>query len=149
MIVVVTGTIASGKGKGADIIRDLGFEHHSFSREIRAVAKERGITCTRANLSRLGADLRKEKPDGSILGERVLDKIKKHPDRDFVLDGMRDMEEVEELEAYEKETGTKLVISVSNLTTYAMISEHRMFVHNGGPGCDRSTGAPLMASDRT
>ncbi|MFC1754912.1 AAA family ATPase [Thermoproteota archaeon] len=114
MIVCVTGTIASGKGKGADVIRKLGFEHHSFSLEIRAIARERDIEINRDNLSALGRKLREEKPSGSIIGDRVLEKIKKHPDKDYVLDGMRDVGEVEVLKNYEKETGTRIIIIAVN-----------------------------------
>ena len=67
MIMAITGPISSGKGKVAEMFRDKGFVHHSFSSEIRQVAKERGIEINRQNLSKLGHDLRKESPGKSII----------------------------------------------------------------------------------
>lgn len=110
MIIAVTGTIASGKGKAAEVLRKKGFEHHSFSLEIRAVARERGIKITRAHLSKLGADLKKERPGESVLAERLLEKLKKHPEKKYVLDGMRDLEELDCLRKFEKETGKKVLV---------------------------------------
>ncbi|MFQ5474768.1 MAG: AAA family ATPase [Candidatus Nanoarchaeia archaeon] len=109
MIICVTGTIASGKGKVAELIRDKGFEHHSFSLEIRAVARERGIEINRTNLSKLGEALKKEK-NRSVLGERVVEKLKKHPEKNFIIDGMRDLEELRCLRDYEKESGVRVVL---------------------------------------
>jgi len=76
MIICITGPISSGKGKVAEIFRDKGFVHHSFSAEIREVAKERGIEINRMSLSKLGHDLRMESPHKSILAERLLDRIR-------------------------------------------------------------------------
>ncbi|MCW4026025.1 MAG: AAA family ATPase [Candidatus Bathyarchaeota archaeon] len=108
MIIAITGTIASGKGKVADILKKKGFEHHSFSSEIRAVAKERGIEVNRLTLSKLGADLRKESPHDSILAKRILEKVKL--DKDYVVDGLRDMDEVQSLERFEKEKGKRFIL---------------------------------------
>ena len=110
MIIVVTGTIASGKGKAAEIIRDIGFEHHSFSLEIRAIAKERGISITRKNLSKLGLKLRKESPKKSLIAERLLKHISENPKKRYVLDGLRDLAEISSLKRFSKKTGHKLIL---------------------------------------
>jgi len=97
MIIGVTGPISSGKGKVAEFFRDKGFVHHSFSAEIRQIAKERGIEIKRKSLSRLGYDLRLESPGKSILGQRILDKIQKEVKQGkkrFVLEGIRDVDEI-------------------------------------------------------
>ncbi len=96
MIIAVTGPISSGKGKVAEFFRDKGFIHHSFSAEIRQVAKERGIEINRKTLSKLGHDLRKESPHNSILAQRLLDKIQSEAKRgkDFVIEGLRDTDEI-------------------------------------------------------
>jgi dephospho-CoA kinase len=97
MIVGITGPISSGKGKVMEFFRDLGFKHHSFSAEIRQVAKERGIEVNRPNLSKLGADLQKESPKLSVLGSRVIRKInedRKKGVHNFVVDGIRDFQEL-------------------------------------------------------
>ncbi len=106
MIIGVTGTISSGKGKVAELFRDKGFKHHSFSAEIRQVAKERGIEINRKNLSKLGHDLRVESPKESILGKRLLDKIMKEIDngeKNFVFEGLRDSDEVDIFREHELE----------------------------------------------
>jgi dephospho-CoA kinase len=98
MIIAVTGPISSGKGKVAEFFRDRGFVHHSFSAEIREVAKERGIEINRLNLQKLGGELRKESPGKSILGTRILAMIQKEiakGKKRFVLEGIRDVEEIE------------------------------------------------------
>lgn len=97
MIVGITGPICAGKGKVAELFKKHGFEHHSFSSEIRQVAKERRIEVNRDNLSKLGTDLRKESPKISILASRLLARIKKdrmHGKHRFVLDGLRDFDEL-------------------------------------------------------
>jgi dephospho-CoA kinase len=98
MIIGITGPISAGKGKVAEFFRDKGFTHHSFSSEIREVAKERGIEITRVNLGKLGGDLRKESAGGSILGSRILAMIQKEiakGKKRFVIEGIRDVEEIE------------------------------------------------------
>jgi dephospho-CoA kinase len=106
MIIAVTGPISSGKGKVAEMFRDKGFTHHSFSAEIRQVAKERGIEVNRKNLSRLGHDLRVESPHRSILGQRLLDRIEKEADegrKRFVIEGLRDADEIDLFRKHELE----------------------------------------------
>ncbi|MBN1544994.1 AAA family ATPase [Candidatus Woesearchaeota archaeon] len=97
MIVGVTGPICAGKGRVVDEFKKLGFVHHSFSAEIRQVAKERGIEINRLSLSKLGHDLRRESPRHSILASRVLahihDDMKRGSHR-FVVEGMRDFDEL-------------------------------------------------------
>jgi len=109
MIIAVTGTIASGKGKVAEILRKKGFSHHSYSLEIRAVAKERNIEVNRENLSKLGSDLRAESKE-SILGKRIVEKIKAHPEKNYCVDGMRDLEELRSLQEYGKASDSKVVL---------------------------------------
>jgi dephospho-CoA kinase len=106
MIVGVTGPICAGKGKVTEYFKKLGFTHHSFSAEIRQVAKERGLEISRASLSKLGSDLRKESPKHSILAERVLLSIRKDMRRgkhNFVVDGLRDFDELFLLRLHEME----------------------------------------------
>jgi dephospho-CoA kinase len=98
MIIGITGPISAGKGKVAEFFREKGFVHHSFSAEIREVAKERGIEIMRKNLSKLGHDLRKESPAKSVLGSRILATIEKEVKKEkkrFVLEGIRDADEIE------------------------------------------------------
>lgn len=91
VVIGITGTIASGKGYAATFFHEKGFEHHSASLAIRAIAKERKITINRANLSKLGSKLQKEDP--LAITKRVAKLIagrKKY----FVVDGIRTMKAV-------------------------------------------------------
>jgi dephospho-CoA kinase len=92
VVVGITGTIASGKGRAAQFFKENGFEHHSLSQEIRAIAKERGLPINRETLSKLGSQLRAESKE-SILAKRVAKNIKGRK-KYFVIDGIRDMSEV-------------------------------------------------------
>jgi dephospho-CoA kinase len=106
MIIGITGPISAGKGKVAEYFRAKGFVHHSFSAEIREVAKERGIEITRKNLSKLGHDLRKESPEKSVLGSRILSTIEKEVRKGkkrFVLEGIRDADEIQLFRKHELE----------------------------------------------
>jgi len=106
MIICITGPISAGKGKVAEFFRDKGFTHHSFSAEIREVAKERGIDVTRLNLSKLGRDLRKESPKNSILASRILATIEKEARKGkklFVIEGLRDVDEIKLFRKHELE----------------------------------------------
>ena len=102
MIIGITGTIASGKGIASKYIHDKGFVHHSLSTEIRAIAKERKIPVSRLTLSKLGGDLKKELPGGSILANKITEKIEHElkEKQDFVIDGIRDVEEITELRSF-------------------------------------------------
>lgn len=106
MIIAITGPISSGKGRVAEIFRDKGFVHHSFSAEIRQVAKERGIEVNRKSLSKLGHDLRLESPHRSILAQRILDRIEKETEQGnkrFVIEGLRDSDEIDLFRKHELE----------------------------------------------
>jgi dephospho-CoA kinase len=105
MIIGITGPISSGKGKVAEFFKEKGFTHHSFSAEIREVAKERGIEITRINLGKLGHDLRKESRK-SILGTRILNTINKEVKKGkkrFVIEGIRDVDEIRLFRQHEME----------------------------------------------
>jgi len=114
MIIGITGTIASGKGKAASYFHSKGFTHHSFSSEIREIAKERKIEINRMNLEKLGLDLRLESPDVSILGKRVIElmekDLKKNPNSDFVVEGIRDISEIKALKDFVNKIRSRFVL---------------------------------------
>lgn len=112
MIIGITGTISSGKGKIAELIRDRGFVHHSFSAEIREIAKERKIEVNRKNLEMLGGEL----IDENVLSKRIIahiDKeLKKNPGKNFVVEGMRHPKQINALREYEFENPNKRFILI-------------------------------------
>ena len=94
MIIGLTGKNASGKGEVADYLKAKGFGYFSLSDELREEANERGIETTRANLIRLGNKLREEF-GANYLTRKINEKI--NDDENFVVDSIRNPEEINEL----------------------------------------------------
>ncbi len=102
MIIGITGRIASGKSIVTEYFIERGFTYMSLSQEVRDEAKQRGIKTTRKDLQDLGNELR-EKQGPGVLAKRIKEKIK---DGDYIIDGIRNPGEVEELKKLE---GFKLI----------------------------------------
>lgn len=94
MIIGLTGTMASGKGEVVNYLKSKGFEHYMYSDILRDIAKQRNIEPTRANLQKLGADIKKESRNFGILSQNILKKIKTDK---AVVDGIRNVDEIKEL----------------------------------------------------
>ena len=97
MIIAITGPILSGKEEAAQYLSKHGFKWLSLSKIIRDIAQERKIDPTRYNLKKLGNDLINESPIKSILAQRALDQIKKEGDKNIVIEGLRDIQTIEDL----------------------------------------------------
>ncbi len=94
MIIGLTGTMGSGKGEVVKYLKSKGFEHYVYSDILREIAKDRSIEPTRANLQKLGTDIKKEERNKGILSKRLLKKIKTDK---AVVDGIRNRDEIIEL----------------------------------------------------
>ena len=94
MIIGLTGTMASGKGEVVVYLKSKGFEHYVYSDILKDIAKQRNIEPTRANLQRLGNDIKKENKNLGILSNKMLKKIKTDKS---VVDGVRNADEIREL----------------------------------------------------
>lgn len=105
MIIGLTGFNGSGKGKIADYLSKKGFVKFSLSDELREEAKKLGIEPIKENLIKLGNELR-EKHGANCLAVRVINRMKNTASDLFVLDSIRNPEEVSELN---KLPGFKLV----------------------------------------
>lgn len=92
----LTGPIASGKGEITKILISRGFSYISLSDIVREEARKRNVEMSRENLQNLGNSLRKEFGAG-VLGRIVRERIEKEPEKDWVIDGIRNPYEVEEL----------------------------------------------------
>ena len=104
MIVLgLTGRIASGKEEVAEYFIKKDFIYFSLSEEVRGEARERNIEITRSNLQDLGDMLREEEGLG-VLVKRVKKKFRE--EYDFLVGGIRNTGEVEELRKFE---GVKLI----------------------------------------
>lgn len=96
----LTGPIGSGKGEITKILIEKGFCYVSLSDIVREEAKKRNIELSRENLQNLGNVLRKEFGAG-ILGKIVREKIEEKSEKNWVIDGIRNPKEVEELRKIE------------------------------------------------
>ncbi|MEA2036367.1 MAG: AAA family ATPase [Nanoarchaeota archaeon] len=94
MIIGLIGTMASGKGEVVNYLKTKGFEHYVYSDILKDIAKNRGILPTRANLQKLGAQIKKESGNLGILSKNILKKIKTDK---AVVDGVRNSAEIREL----------------------------------------------------
>ena len=59
LIIVLTGSLASGCGESAIYLEKKGFEKLSLATKIKEVAKERKVEPSRENLQDIGDDLRR------------------------------------------------------------------------------------------
>lgn len=94
MIIGVVGPIASGKSIVSDMLVKRGFVKLSFSEEVRAEARKRGISIERKQLQDLGNAMRAQ--EGTDYWAR---RLMKHivPGKQYVIEGIRHPAEVEAL----------------------------------------------------
>lgn len=97
MIIGLTGTNGAGKTVTADHLQTKGFHFHSLSDEIRAELAERSMEANRENLIQTGNALRAEYGP-AVLAERIKSRLR--PDRNYVIDSIRNPYEVDALRAY-------------------------------------------------
>lgn len=93
----LTGLMGSGKGELSKFLQKRGFRTISLSDMVRAEATARGKEHTRENLQAIGNDLR-EKNGAGALGKRVRETIEKDEAASWVIDGIRNPAEWEELQ---------------------------------------------------
>lgn len=96
MIIGLTGTNGAGKTVTADHLQTKGFHFHSLSDEIRAELERQSVEPNRENLIRTGNALRAEFGP-AVLAERVKSRLR--PDRNYVIDSIRNPYEVDALRA--------------------------------------------------
>jgi dCMP deaminase len=94
MIIGLTGPNAAGKTEVGQYLKARGFDYHSLSDAIREEAAKRGREITREVLIEAGNELRARFGPG-VLAERILHRLE--PDRNYVVDSIRNPAEVEVL----------------------------------------------------
>ncbi|MFA5856501.1 MAG: AAA family ATPase [Candidatus Pacearchaeota archaeon] len=99
MIIGLTGRIAAGKEVVVNFFEELGFNHLTFSDAIRSEAKRRWINIDRKSLQDLGNLVRNQEGSGTW-AIRLL-KMMNNED-DYILDGIRNPGEIEELKKQKK-----------------------------------------------
>jgi dephospho-CoA kinase len=98
MIIGLTGTKASGKGKFADILKEKGFVYISLSDIVREEATRRGILdYTIVQLQDIGNELR-EKHGAGVLAKMAISKFSEG--ENYVIDGIRNPGEIGEFGRY-------------------------------------------------
>ena len=92
----LTGCMGSGKGEVAKLLQQRGYKYISLSDMVREEATKRGLEHTRENLQNVGNQLREEHGAGA-LGRKVRETIVKDMPSNWVIDGIRNPGETEEL----------------------------------------------------
>ncbi|MGE5041536.1 MAG: AAA family ATPase [Candidatus Levyibacteriota bacterium] len=106
LLIGVTGTFGSGKSTASFHIENLGYQRVVMSSFLEEEARKRGIKrITRKLLQDIGNEWR-EKYGRGVLAKKTIDFIKKHKDGKFVVDGIRN---IGEIEVFKKETEFHLV----------------------------------------
>lgn len=99
LIIGLTGSLCAGKGTVAEFLKDKGFKYYSLSDMLREELDSLGIERTRANLIAKGNELRETYGAGA-LARKFLVKIK-NEEANFIIDGIRNPAEAEELKKKE------------------------------------------------
>jgi len=94
VLIGLTGKNGSGKGEVANFLKSCGFEYHSLSDILREEIQKKKKPVTRNLLIQTGTRLR-EQEGPAVLAERTLSKLT--PDKNYVIDSIRNPEEVRAL----------------------------------------------------
>lgn len=94
MIIGLTGKNGAGKGEVANVLKDNGYIYYSLSDAIREEIQKKGEEVTRDRLIVYGNALREE-GGPSVLADIILKKL--DPDKNYVIDSIRNPHEVKSL----------------------------------------------------
>lgn len=101
MIIGLTGSMGCGKGEIVNILQKKGFEYITLSSMVREEARLRGIPEEREKLMEVGNSMRAEGGVG-ILAKKALQKIVSSAQDKWVVDGIRNPAEIDELKLNNK-----------------------------------------------
>lgn len=96
MIIGLTGSMGCGKGEIVNILRELGFEYITLSSMVREEARRRGVPDERSELMKVGNSMR-TKGGAGVLARLALQKVEKSGRDKWVIDGIRNPAEIDEL----------------------------------------------------
>jgi dephospho-CoA kinase len=96
MIIGLTGSMGCGKGEIVNILNKMGFEYITLSMMVREEARKRGVPEEREHLMEVGNSMRKAEGAG-VLALRAAEKIKSSGHDKWVVDGIRNPAEIDEL----------------------------------------------------
>lgn len=113
MVIGITGFMGSGKGEIVRMLVGRGFHALSLSDIVRQETAKRGLPLTRENLQNVGNMLRDSHGAGA-LGCKVREHIEESNDEQWVVDGIRNPAEAEQLR---KTAGFQLVGVTAGIDT--------------------------------
>lgn len=94
-VVGITGPIGAGKDTVSQYLQDTyGFRTFGMGDVIRRIAEEKSTEPTRENLQEIGKECRRDEGD-DFLARKAAEEMKKSGGEKFVLNGIRNPEEVE------------------------------------------------------
>jgi len=96
MIIGFTGPMASGKSTVVNVLKKWDYSYTTLSDGVREEARKQGVDEERENLMNVGQSLR-ERFGAGILGKRALEKVESDRGEKWVVDGIRNPAEIEEL----------------------------------------------------
>jgi dephospho-CoA kinase len=96
MIIGLTGSMGCGKGEVVKILEKENFKYITLSMMVREEARRRGVLEEREKLMEVGNSMRKEGGAG-VLAKRALQTILASGHDKWVVDGIRNPAEIEEL----------------------------------------------------
>lgn len=96
MIIGLTGSMGSGKGEVVKILEKVGFRYITLSQMVREEARKRGVPEEREQLMEVGNSMRAADGNG-VLAKAALQKINESGHDKWVVDGIRNPAEVDEL----------------------------------------------------
>ncbi len=91
--------MGSGKTTIVDALKKQGFEHVTLSDSVREEAKKRGLPSERTTLQNIGQSLREQFGAG-VLGKKALEKIQSKNGGKWIVDGIRNPAEIDELRSH-------------------------------------------------
>ncbi|MFA6917333.1 MAG: AAA family ATPase [Candidatus Gracilibacteria bacterium] len=100
MIIGLTGSMGCGKGEVVKILENEGFKYVTLSMMVREEARKRGIPEEREKLMEVGNSMRKDGGAG-VLAKRALETILASDSSKWVIDGIRNPAEIDELKKSE------------------------------------------------
>lgn len=99
MIIGLTGPMASGKSTVIGALIKEGYKVVTLSDMVREEAKKRGLPSERTTLQNIGQSLREQFGAG-ILGKKALEKIQSKNGGKWIVDGIRNPAEIDELRSH-------------------------------------------------
>ncbi len=96
MIIGLTGSMGCGKGEVVKILEEKGFKYITLSMMVREEARKRNIPEEREKLMEVGNSMRKIDGAG-VLAKKSLEKIKNSDHDKWIIDGIRNPAEIDEL----------------------------------------------------